>query len=109
MRNAVIVVLSLALLGLLEAGLQALRYLSERRDADLRQRLQRRTGTALAGGDLLRQGRFSSIASLDLQLSTSAWARRIEALLEQADSGLAVDQFLALSALGAVAGLLSTF
>jgi tight adherence protein B len=109
MRNALIVVLSLALLGLLEAGVQAVRYLADRRNRDLRRRLQ--TGGAAGRIDptLLRQGRLSSVPFLDRQLASLGFTRRLERLIEQADSRLAVDQFLGLSLLGAMAGGLSSF
>jgi tight adherence protein B len=103
-RIALVALLSLALLAAAEAAYHGLRLLSERRGRDLRRRLQ---ADALPTGSdlvLLRQGRFSANAALDEWLQGQAWARRVESLLEQADSGLTVAQLLALSALGALAG-----
>jgi tight adherence protein B len=104
MKIALVALLSLAVLGAVEAAYHALRLLADRRGRDLRRRLQS-TGGAV-GGDpvLLRQGRFSANPSLDRWLSDQPWARRVEHVLEQADSGLTVAQLLALSGVGLAAG-----
>jgi tight adherence protein B len=101
---ALIALLSLALLAAGEAAYHGLRLLSERRGRDLRRRLQADGRPTGSDPVLLRQGRFSSSVALDEWLQGQAWARGVEYLLEQADSGLTVAQLLALSALGALAG-----
>jgi tight adherence protein B len=104
MQIALIALLSLAVLGAVEAAYHGVRLLSDRRGRDLRRRLQSESRPVGIDPVLLRQGRFSASPGLDLWLSTQDWACRIEHLLEQADSGLTVAQLLALSALGAVSG-----
>jgi tight adherence protein B len=101
---ALIVLVGLAVLGLMEAGYHALRFVVERRSRDLRRRLQAGSTPAPLDATLLRQGRYSSFPALDAWLAEQEWARRIEHLLEQADSGLTVGQFVALTAIGFVAG-----
>lgn len=109
MRTALVVLTSLALLGLLEAGFQALRYVSDRRGRDLRRRLQAHEGPIPLDSNLLKQGRFSAIPWLDAWLSSRRWARRIEHLLEQADSRMTVAQLCGFALLGLAVGLLSIF
>ena len=104
MRIALIAFLSVAVLGAIEVAFHLWRYLSERRGRELRRRLQAEGAAAAVDPVLLRQGRFSSIATLDRWLSGQGWARRVEHLLEQADSGLTVAQLVGLSAAGAGAG-----
>jgi tight adherence protein B len=108
MRTTLVVVLSIALLGLLEAGYHGLRYLSERRGRELRRRLQAGDGAIGLDSVLLRQGRFATLPFLDRWLSSLPWARRLEHLLEQADSRMTVAQLCAFSLLGAGAGALSS-
>lgn len=104
MKIVLIALLSLAVLGAVEAAYYGLRLLSERRGRDLRRRLQVAAGPAGDDPVLLRRGRFSRSPGLDRWLSGQGWAQRVERLLEQADSGLTVAQVLALSAFGACAG-----
>ncbi len=112
MRIALVVLVSLALVGLLEGGFHLLRFFSGRRQNELRRRLKVTSG---AGGPLkldplvLRQGRFASSHILDVWLSRRRWARHLEHLLEQADSRMTVAQLCALSSLGAVIGVLAGF
>ena len=104
MKIVLVALLSVALLGAVEAAYHGLRLLAERRGRDLRRRLQSAAGPT--GGDavLLRQGRFSANPSLDRWLSGQPWAQRAEHVLEQADSSMTVAQLLALSAAGLAAG-----
>lgn len=104
MRTTVIVILSIALLGILEAAYHGLRFLSDRRSRLLRKRLQAEGGSVTIDSVLLRQGRFATIPALDRWLSAQPWARRVEHLLEQADSRMTVAQFLAFTVLGAAMG-----
>src|SRR5512137_313299 len=106
MQTALVVVLSLAVLGLLESGYNALRFLSERRGRELRRRLQAGGIAVPLDSALLRQGRFSSIPALDRWLAARGWARRIEHLLEQADSRMTVAQLCLFTLIGATPGLL---
>ena len=108
MRTFLVVLLSLALVAALEAALHGGRFLLGRRARELRRRL-------LAGhqvpldSHLLRQGRFAATPALDAWLAPQPWARRLEHLLEQADSRMTVAQLVAASALGALCGGLTAF
>jgi tight adherence protein B len=107
MRTALIVLTSLALVAVIEGAFHVLRYVSGRRDGELRRRLQVALGPLRLDSQLLRKGRFASVPGLDAWLSAQPWARRVEHLLEQADSRMTVVQLCGLSVLGAAAGALS--
>ncbi len=109
MRTTLVVLTSLAFLGLLEGAFLLIRYVADRRGRDLRRRLQAHEGKIPLDSILLKQGRFSSIQALDEWLASRPWARRIEHLLEQADSRMTVAQFCSLSVLGALGGALLSF
>jgi tight adherence protein B len=109
MRNLIVVFVSLALLGVLEAAMQGGRFLSDRRARELRRRLHASSGPIALDSSLLRQGRFATIAALDDWLSRQPWARRLEHVLEQADSRMTVAQLLGFSLIGALTGLLTAF
>lgn len=109
MKLLLVAMLSLALVGLGEAALQGGRFLSDRRGRELRRRLRSTSGPVTLDAELLRQGRFATIPSLDAWLSTQPLARRLEHLLEQADSRLTVAQLLASSAIAALSGALCGF
>jgi tight adherence protein B len=109
MRTALIVLTSAALLALAEAAYHVVRWLGGRRSTEIRRRLQSPLGPHRLDPSLLRTGRFASIPALDTWLSSQRWARRLEHLLEQADSRMTVAQLCGFSALGACAGLLSGF
>ncbi len=108
MRTAILVITSLAILGLIEAVVHATRFLVGRCGDELRRRLQSQSRPAPLGSNLLRQGRFSEIPSLDAWLSARHWARRIEHLLEQADSRLTVMQVVLFALIGVAAGLVAS-
>jgi len=109
MRNLVVIFVSLALLGLVEAAIHGGRFLSDRRSRELRRRLQAVAGPLELDSNLLRQGRFASIAGLDRWLSGQGWARRLEHALEQADSRMTVAQLLGFSILGGLTGFMTAF
>jgi tight adherence protein B len=109
MRSALIILTSLALLALAEAAFHVVRYLSGRRTGEVRRRLQGPLGPLRIDSSLLRNGRFSSIPPLDTWLASKPWARRLEHLLEQADSRMTVAQLCGFSTLGGCAGVLSGF
>ena len=109
MRAALIVLTSLALLGLAEAAFHAFRYLTGRRSGEIRRRLQGSVGPLRLDSNLLRSGRFAATPFLDAWLASQPWARRLEHLLEQADSRMTVAQLCGFSLLGACAGALSGF
>jgi tight adherence protein B len=109
MRAALIVLTSAALLALAEAAYYVLRWVRGRRSGEIRRRLQSPLGPGRLDPSLLRTGRFASTPALDAWLSSRGWARRLEHLLEQADSRMTVAQLCAFSLLGACAGVLSGF
>ena len=109
MRAALIILTSAALLALAEAGFHLVRWVGSRRSGELRRRLQSPLGPLRLDASLLRTGRFAAIPALDAWLSSKGWARRLEHLLEQADSRMTVAQLLGFSALGGCGGLLSGF
>lgn len=109
MRTALVVATALALLGMLEAAYHLARYLGERRGREIRRRLRSDAGPTPLDASLLRQGRFAALPVLDGWLAGQGWARRLEVLLEQADSRMTVAQLCAFSLLGAFAGALSGF
>jgi tight adherence protein B len=104
MRGVLVIFVGLAILGIIEAAYHGYVYFAGRRGRELRRRLQSDAAPAPLDAKLLRQGRFSSIPRVDRWLSKQRWARRIEHLLEQADSGVTVAQLLTFSTLGLVAG-----
>jgi tight adherence protein B len=109
MRAALIVLTSLALLALAETGYHVVRYLSGRRAGEIRRRLGGSLGPLRLDSNLLRTGRFASTRALDVWLSSRPWARRLEHLLEQADSRMTVAQLCGFALLGGAAGALSAF
>jgi tight adherence protein B len=109
MRTALIVLTSLALVAFAEAAFHVFRFLARRRSGEIRRRLQGPLGPSRLDANLLRTGRFASTAFLDAWLSSRPWARRLEHLLEQADSRMTVAQLCAFSILGAAAGALAGF
>ena len=112
MRIALLVLFTLALLGLLEGGFHLLGYFSGRRQRELRRRLKATPGPGIPiklDPQVLRHGRFASNHALDVWLSRRPFARALEHLLEQADSRMTVVQLCVLSSLGAVVGILAGF
>jgi tight adherence protein B len=106
MRNVLIFLCSIVAIAAVEGTRQLLRWSRERRDAELRRRLQAVVGgTEPGGATLLRDRRFASSAAMDAFLREIPLARRIEKLLEQADSRLTVAQFLLWTAVAVCAGL----
>lgn len=89
---------SIALIAAIEGVRSAVRFLSERRTAQLQRRLQSLGHPEDADRDLLRRGRFARTAWLDAALRAFAPAQRAERLLEQASSSLTVAQLAGFSA-----------
>src|SRR6266496_1014524 len=104
MRQALIAAVAVALLAILEAAYFFARWLSDRRAAELKRRLQAIGRTGGLDSTLLRRGRLAATAGMSRFVGAVPGARRIEALLEQADAPLTVAQLLATSvALGLAA------
>jgi tight adherence protein B len=105
MRDVLIVLCSVAAVAAVEGTRQLLRWSKERRDGELRRRLQAVVGAAEPTGTLLRDRRFAASAAIDAFLRDMPLAHRVEKLLEQADSRLTVAQFVLWTSLAALAGL----
>jgi tight adherence protein B len=103
-RTVLVILLSVALIGLAEGGFQGVRWLAERRRRALRRRLQSLGKSRPVDPILLRQGRYSASPALDAWLSTQPWAMRVGDLLEQADSRRTVAQVVVASLVGGLAG-----
>lgn len=104
MRSVLIVVVSVAGIFMVEALYYTYRFLVDRKEDQLRRRLQTLgTSASQAGIALLRQGKLSQIPLLDGLLRGVPITERLELLLEQAEIGMTVARLLAYSATGAVA------
>ncbi|MBN2357960.1 MAG: type II secretion system F family protein [Deltaproteobacteria bacterium] len=104
------VLLGLVILGALEALFYLVRYLQERKVANLARRLKALGDGKVTGSVLLRQGRLSSIGVINDLLQAVGPARALERLLEQADLDTTVAMLisisLALGGCGVLAGFL---
>jgi len=103
MRTAAIALAALALFAVLEGLYYAARYLSDRRAAELRRRLQAVGKGAALDAEILRRGRLARRPWAEALLAAVPGTRRVERLLEQADSSWTVAHLLALSGIGALA------
>jgi tight adherence protein B len=106
-RTLLVLLVSLAVIGLVEGALQGARFLAERRRGALRRRLESLGRPRPVDPILLRQGRYSASPALDAWLAAQPWAARVADLLEQAASRRTVAQVLAASLAGAGAGALA--
>lgn len=104
MRSVLIVVVSVASIFMMEALYYTYRYFVDRKEDQLRRRLQSLGTSAQTGVALLRQGKLSQIALLDTILRGVPITERLELLLEQAEMGMTVARLLTYSALAAVGG-----
>jgi len=106
MRTFFPVLLGLVVLGLLEGLFYVVRFVRERKRAQLQRRLRSLGRGQPAGSILLRAGRLSSIGFVNDLLQPLQFARYLERLLEQADADITVAQLLAFSLVGGVLGAL---
>jgi tight adherence protein B len=94
MRGVVIGVVTFAAVFLLEAVVHTLRYFGDRKEDELKRRLQSLgTGEAAKFG-LLRAGRLSASPVIDAILRGIPITQRLEDLLEQAELGITVARLL---------------
>ena len=107
MKFIVIGVVGLTAVVLLEALVYTMRYLSDRRNDELKRRLSALGsgggGPALSG--VLRMGKLAVNPAIDALLRTIRIAARLEGLLEQTELEITVAQLLAYMAIGALVGL----
>ena len=106
MREALIAAAALALFAALEALYNGAQWLADRRNTELRRRLQAVGRGGELDAELLRRGRLARQRWLSSLLSAVPLARRLERLLEQADSSWTVARLATISAAGAIAGSL---
>lgn len=105
MRSILITVVALAGFALFEGLLHTVRWMRERKQDELKRRLQSLGGPATgATTSLLRGGNLSGNAQVDAVLRAVPLSLRIESLLEQAEVRITVARLLSLSAAGFVVG-----
>ncbi|HSB20848.1 MAG TPA: type II secretion system F family protein [Anaeromyxobacteraceae bacterium] len=105
------ILLGLAAVAVVEAGLYAARFGRERREGELKRRLNAVVPDASENDReaLLRRARYARSAALEALLGSIPPARRLEALIQQADSQVSVAQILGWSAGLAGTGLFLAF
>ena len=109
MKIILIGVLAFTAVALLEAIAYTMRFLSDRREDELKRRLSAvgsvdGTGTRAPG--LLRRDKFSSNAALDAFLRSLSISARLDSLLEQTELEITVGTLLGLCLAGLFTGLL---
>jgi tight adherence protein B len=102
MRAIVIGVVTFAAVFLLEAVVSTLRYFGDRKEDELKRRLQNLGTSEGIKFGLLRQGRLAASPVLDAILRGIPVSQRIEDLLEQAEIGITVARLLLYCAITAV-------
>jgi tight adherence protein B len=102
-RTILVAVAALALFAVLEGVYYAVQYLGDRRTAELRRRLQTIGRGAVLDAELLRRGRLGRSAWAAELVGHLPSARKLERLLEQADSPWTVAHLLTIAALGGAA------
>lgn len=104
MREALIAAAALAIFAGLEAVYHLARYVTDRRSAELRRRLQAIGKAEALDAELLRRGRLAKSPTLAAMLAPLPGARGLERVLEQADSSWTVAHLAGLTAAGALIG-----
>lgn len=102
MRAIVIGVVTFAAVFLLEAVVQTLRYFGDRKEDELKRRLQSLGTTEAVKFGLLRQGRLAASPVLDAILRGIPISQRLEDLLEQAEIPITVARLLSYCGVGAL-------
>ena len=104
MREVLIGLVVVAVVALIEGLLHTFRFFQDRREDELRRRLQS-LGEGNAGGMLLRRGKLSENALVESLLRGIPTAERLELLIEQAQVRLTVASLLSITAFAVVLGL----
>jgi tight adherence protein B len=102
MRGIVIGVVTFAAVFALEAVVYTLRYFGDRKEDELKRRLQSLGSTEAVKFGLLRAGRLSASPVLDALLRGIPISQRLEDLLEQAELGITVARLLTYCGITAV-------
>jgi tight adherence protein B len=100
MTTLLAILLSVVVVAAVEAALYAARFARDRREAELKRRLSAvaEDASETDRDALLRRARFARSPVLDAMLRRVGPARRLETLIEQADSNVTVAQILGWSA-----------
>jgi len=106
MRTILIGVIAVAGFALCEGLFHTIRYFRERKQDELKRRLQSLGSSEGTTGSLLRRGNLSANPAIDAVLRAFPVTARAEALLEQAEVRMTVAKLLALSATGLLLGFL---
>ncbi len=106
MKEILISLAAVAVVAMFEAFFYTLRFFSEKKDEELRRRLKSLGGTDSAGLTLLRQGKLSSIPSLDSLLRGVPIAERLELLIEQSQVAVTVARLVTYAGILAMSGAL---
>ena len=96
MRGIVIGVVTFAAVFLLEAVVHTLRFFTDRKEDELKRRLQSLGNPEAVKFGLLRQGRLSASPVIDAILRGIPISQRLEDLLEQAEINITVARLLTL-------------
>lgn len=104
MRTILIGVVALAGFALIEGLFHTIRYFSERKQDELRRRLQTLGSAAAGSKSLLRQGNLSHNPAIDSVLRMFSAAARAEAMLEQAEIRITVARLFTISGVGVLLG-----
>jgi tight adherence protein B len=102
MKELLIGLCAVAVVALIEGLVNTVRFLSERRQEELRRRLQSLGANDNTGPSLLRKGRMAGVPFVDDLLRGMPVLERLELLLEQAQVALTVAQLIAYSVLSAL-------
>jgi tight adherence protein B len=102
MRGIVIGVVTFAAVFALEAVVYTLRYFGDRKEDELKRRLQSLGSTEAVKFGLLRAGRLSASPVLDALLRGIPISQRLEDLLEQAEMGITVARLLTYCGIAAI-------
>jgi tight adherence protein B len=105
MKHLLVGLGALAVVALFEGLVNTVRFLSERRQEELRRRLQALGGGDNAGLSLLRKGRMSTVPFVDDLLRGMPVLERLELLLDQAQVTLTVAQLVTYSGVAALAAV----
>ncbi|HSZ82275.1 MAG TPA: type II secretion system F family protein [Polyangia bacterium] len=102
MRGIVIGVVTFAAVFALEAVVYTMRYFGDRKEDELKRRLQSLGSTEAVKFGLLRAGRLSASPVLDALLRGIPISQRLEDLLEQAEIGITVARLLTYCGVAAI-------
>lgn len=104
MRTILIGVVAVAGFALVEGLFHTIRYFRERKQDELKRRLQSLGSTTAGSTSLLRQGNLSQNPAIDAFLRLLPLSARAEALLEQAEVRITVARLFTICGVGALLG-----